>query len=561
MMRKQSLVCVIALGIIGGMYPLGYAMDGILQAEQYETSKRTAREMESMERAPSVVLQAKENPSVIPYSVSAHQNIKFKIDHILIHSVAPQFMAYQEKLSMYEGKRLGAEEINNLTKILTDALMADGYITTQVSVPHQDLSTGTLVLEIHPGRIESIRFEKPVAWGTWRNAFPVSDGDILNIRALEQGLEQMKRVPNQDISMKLLPGDEPYTSSIVLSRTESSPIKAVLSIDNGGYEETGKWESSISTSWYNPLGLNDVFTYTYGKDIEKEDAKLGSNQYYLSYSIPYGWYTFTVSTYRNHFRQTVATLQPYLSTGTTEGDSISVERVLRRDQTSKTSLSLQMQRKERHNYIDDEEIEVQKERTTAYEIGIKHRQYAGHTQADIYGYFRKGVGGWGAEKQPWEDGIHNGTPRYRLLGLQLSIQAPVQIAHRTGAYSFRLVGQYTPDRLSSSSQISIGGRYTVRGFDGKQSLSGEYGAYMQQEISIPIDGGRWHPYIGIDAGFVGGPSTVYEVGKALVGAAIGIRGNLSSRVYLDAHVGTPIYKPEGFRTSHATFGCSMYIEL
>ncbi|MGP1477726.1 MAG: POTRA domain-containing protein, partial [Phocaeicola sp.] len=40
-----------------------------------------------------------------------------------------------------------------------------------------------------------------------KNAFPIKEGDILNIRRLEQGLEQMKRVSSSDVSMKLLPAD------------------------------------------------------------------------------------------------------------------------------------------------------------------------------------------------------------------------------------------------------------------------------------------------------------------------------------------------------------------
>lgn len=92
--------------------------------------------------------------------------------------------------------------MNVITRVLTEALTSDGYITTQVSVPDQDLTSGTLVLNIHPGRIERVRFTKTVAWGTWRNAFPFGEGDILNVRSLEQGLEQMKRVGNQDITMQ-----------------------------------------------------------------------------------------------------------------------------------------------------------------------------------------------------------------------------------------------------------------------------------------------------------------------------------------------------------------------
>ena len=57
------------------------------------------------------------------------------------------------------------------------------------------------------GRLHKIIYGKDSALIPWKNAFPLKEGDILNIRRLEQGLEQMKRVSSSDISMKLLPAD------------------------------------------------------------------------------------------------------------------------------------------------------------------------------------------------------------------------------------------------------------------------------------------------------------------------------------------------------------------
>lgn len=57
------------------------------------------------------------------------------------------------------------------------------------------------------GRLHKIIYGKDSALILWKNAFPIKEGDILNIRRLEQGLEQMKRVSSSDISMKLLPAD------------------------------------------------------------------------------------------------------------------------------------------------------------------------------------------------------------------------------------------------------------------------------------------------------------------------------------------------------------------
>ena len=57
------------------------------------------------------------------------------------------------------------------------------------------------------GRLHKIIYGKDSAVILWKNAFPIKEGDILNIRHLEQGLEQMKRVSSSDVSMKLLPAD------------------------------------------------------------------------------------------------------------------------------------------------------------------------------------------------------------------------------------------------------------------------------------------------------------------------------------------------------------------
>ena len=57
------------------------------------------------------------------------------------------------------------------------------------------------------GRLHKIIYGKDSALIPWKTAFSIKEGNILNIRRLEQGLEQMKRVSSSDISMKLLPAD------------------------------------------------------------------------------------------------------------------------------------------------------------------------------------------------------------------------------------------------------------------------------------------------------------------------------------------------------------------
>ena len=69
-----------------------------------------------------------------------------------------------------------------------------GYVTTQVVIPEQNISAGTLHLLCLPGKLHQVIYSKDSKKLPWQNAFPIRDGDLLNLRMLEEGLENMKRV-------------------------------------------------------------------------------------------------------------------------------------------------------------------------------------------------------------------------------------------------------------------------------------------------------------------------------------------------------------------------------
>jgi hemolysin activation/secretion protein len=89
--------------------------------------------------------------------------------------------------------------------------------------PEQDLSAGTLTMVLLPGIIRAIRFADPARQSQWRNAFPAAPGDLLNLRDLEQGLEQMKRLPSQDVDIDIMPGGQVGESDVVLRVKRGKP--------------------------------------------------------------------------------------------------------------------------------------------------------------------------------------------------------------------------------------------------------------------------------------------------------------------------------------------------
>src|SRR5690606_26471343 len=88
------------------------------------------------------------------------------------------------------GRCLGTAGINMVMSRIQDVIVARGYVTTRVLAAPQGLNTGALVLTVVPGRIRDIRISaQGRAPATLAKALPLRLGGVLNLRDIEQGLE------------------------------------------------------------------------------------------------------------------------------------------------------------------------------------------------------------------------------------------------------------------------------------------------------------------------------------------------------------------------------------
>lgn len=122
---------------------------------------------------------------------------------------------------------------------------------------------------------------------------------------------------------------------------------------------------------------------------------------------------------------------------------------------------------------------------------------------------------------------------------------------RAWRYSATGRGQTTPGRTTSLDQFAIiGGRSSVRGFDGDSVLIAYSGWTLRNELStaFQVESAQGSFYLGLDFGHVWGPSDADLIGRSLPGAAIGLRGRWRS-MNLDLAAAIPLRMPDGFRTS------------
>jgi len=120
--------------------------------------------------------------------------------------------------------------------------------------------------------------------------------------------------------------------------------------------------------------------------------------------------------------------------------------------------------------------------------------------------------------------------------------------------------QWNRTALTPQDRFAIGGRYTVRGFDGETSLMGDRGMLIRNDIGWAVGQSGAEAYLGMDYGHVGGPSVKNLLGNHLAGAVVGVRGQWSKLSY-DVFVGAPIWTPEGYRTAKVTAGFNFNVSF
>jgi hemolysin activation/secretion protein len=480
---------------------------------------------------------------------------------------AGRFVWLQEATLPFIGRCVGVTGLRRIAEALDAKLIETGFATTRVSLPEQNLKAGTIAIRIHVGRVSAIRITNKNqhpdqqniasdnAWGSWWNAFPLGAGDILNIRDLEQGVEQMQRLPSQSVSTSIEPGAEPDTSVVVIERrtgTFLDRLRGGATLDNSGSESLGRTQLSAYLTLDNPLGLNDILSLSATTNAENPGADHRSQSFAANYSIPFGYTTASFSKSHSRFAQIVqGTTARFLSSGESSSDEFRWHHTALRTSSAKFGLYAAVSSRRAKSFLEDVELIVQRRRTTNIETGVTYRQLIGNASLDLEAGYRRGM--------PWRDAqeypvaVANGlTLRPRIWFLSAGYSQPFTLGTQSFHYSAAVRAQHTGNTTLSVDQIAIGGRYSVRGFDGDAVLLAENGFYLRNDFFMPvrlIDGIDSQAYLGVDIGRVWGPSDINLLGNKLAGAAIGLRSRWKA-LQIDVALATPLYKPAGFQTRH-----------
>jgi len=415
-------------------------------------------------------------------------------------------------LKPYVGQCLGVSQLNDLLKAITDYYLGKGRVTSRAYLPQQDLSTGHLQVLVVEGKLEALRSAEgsTVTERELAMAFPGKVGEALNLREIEQLVDQLNRLPSKQAQMELTPGKQVGGSDVVVRNTAQKPWRASLSRNNDGQKSTGEQQWGAGLEWDSPLGLGDQLILRGGHDAISDHQKTSKNTM-LYYNVPWGWWNFSYTYSESDYRTFGVTDDfKYKQDGDNQNHQLRAERVIHRDDVSKTSVNVGLAHLRTNNYILDVRTPPSSNRLSELQLGVNHGRRIGTAFVNLDLGMQNGIGLLDAQSQEERDAFGRRQPnsRYRKYTATVSYLQPFSLWGESFSFSSLATGQRSEDPLFSPQRMSLGGSASVRGFK-DQLLTGDSGGYWRNEV-------RWARPVTLDwmrpAFFEYGASVGYDQG-------------------------------------------------
>ncbi len=451
------------------------------QIKEIEKNKKTRIEQQQKNSAK----QYSDNGCITIKKISIIGNEVFKSKDIL-----------NKYLAIKTSDCVTKSELSQARVDLQNTYMEQGYSLARVYFDFKELAKNHLKFIISEGRSEEIilndnsklneklKFRRKFQLAT---AFPNKLGKVFNLKDIEQGLEQMNALASNNATMQIEPGKQEGYSKVNITNEITRPTSISLSHDNLGSETTGRTRRNLEISQDNLLSLNDNLFLNFSKDNEENQDEKFSFSNYGKLAIPLGYLSLSTSYSHSKYKLTTrGDSQTIISTGQTISKNISLERLIKKTKKYKLDLGLKLASKETKNFnsgimLDDRKLVIL-EPYAKFLYYLPNKKYlkSGYIFSNFT--YHRGMHWFNATKD--EDlGFSEPHAQFDKFSLTNYAKANLKIADKNIAYINNTQLQLSLDELYGTEQISIGGNYSIRGFD-QTSLAGDSGFHIRNDLEI-----------------------------------------------------------------------------
>jgi len=401
-----------------------------------------------------------------------------------------------------EGKCLTKTDLQNIKKAIENFYIAKGYILARVYFGLQNIIQGKIEIVIEEGKAGTLEVKDDSKINdklSYRRslqkffAFGSYNEKVVNLRDIEQGLDQMNRLSSNNAKMDIVPSTKAGESGavggysdVVINNQVKNISKPSVGINNSGNDNTGRIRETVSLDQDNLIGINDNIYLSHSKSDYRGIDKKYFNSNYAAISIPFTYYTFGGSySDSNYLTTTRGGLSKVVSSGTSQSSSYYISRVLSRAKQYKISLKTALDNANNKNYTKGSFVDTNSRKSTVAKFSLDNVFYTKYGTIFLQPKYNKGTKLMDALKDKRDLNQDTQRAQFNSYGLYGSVSNNVSIPKTDINLTHNLTfdSQISEDRLFPSEQINIGGRYTVRGFE-ESSISGDNGYYIKNDLTV-----------------------------------------------------------------------------
>ncbi|MCX2900009.1 ShlB/FhaC/HecB family hemolysin secretion/activation protein [Pseudomonas mandelii] len=460
--------------------------------------------------------------------------------------------ALDRKISPLVMSCMGPSQINRLLAAITELYVQAGYIASRPYLSAPPAAGQSLDILVDEGYVEAIELADQSLPISLAGAFPGMLGKVLNLRDLEQGLDQLNRLRSFDLSADIVPGEQPGASRIILKPRTAGQSRWVLNLglDNLGSARTGRDRSTSSLVFDSPLQLNDVLSVGFSDTLNHGDRFGRSVSLY--YAVPYGYWTWSVlashAEYRAPFKIGALRLQ---TDGTSDQFALRADRVLWRGQNQLLSANLQLAHKDVDSFVEDVRLAIQSPTLTVAEAGL-NLFWLDSAIWNLDVNYAQGLRWFGADDDADRQNTRQPRAQFRKYRAGLGQWRNGQLGQQVWQWQSQLNVQYSQDPLPAIEQLLGTDDSAVRGYR-LNSTSGATGAVWRNTLRLPLSTDqplRITPRLSLDSGWIKPDRDAPS--QRLNGAGLGVNFAWKN-LQVDVDYQRSLNTPDGFRTEPAVW--------
>ena len=389
---------------------------------------------------------------------------------------------------------LSVKQLQTITDALTTYFAQQGYFLTKVYLPPQDISHERIVhLQVREGFLEKINIQGQTIYTQAQLEEPFKKylGHPITAAEIESGLLTLRNYPGIEVNSVFAPGENPAGTVMNIQITESDRFNVLASANNYGNNVTGQYQGMLSAHAYNLIHGADDLGLTFLQKTNPTNSEYYAAEYTRNFFFPrtqintgysYNRYTlgdtlvglglggisqiYHVNLIQNFIQSRTVEFSGNIGLNHEMGYLKQNSDKLNQDKITYAEASLSAQFNfSRLNLVNVDEV--------AYEHGFNSFLDAMGVAPDGNLYpSRQGGSGAYAEGE------------FNLTSLSVNLyQQPDQY----NLIELKMYGQYSPDLLTSFSQLSFGGQNALPAYDTSEYLM-DSGVTAHLEWKFPIPG-------------------------------------------------------------------------